>query len=903
LSDVTQLESRPGTRRVLETIAFHVLLVIVGLRPLIAETYDSAVTSIGEAISLIAGPSPARTLIMDVAILAAGLLCLTAGAFGPPRPRLRRTGLTIAVVVLSVAAVVSTLSAGQKRLAANASLDWLCGVVVALTLMRLVGGCAARRRVLLGVVLAGAVVQAFECGDQYFTGFADTQRHYEGIREEFWARQGVPLDDPKVALYEQRLRAHEATGFFPHSNVAGSYLVLCAFAAGGVVVRRVRELRRRPTVPSSGTDVLHPALGMVAFAVVIGAVILTGSRGAIVSAACGALLWVVLAVADRRVARNHRRALLVGWGAAVGVMLVVVLWGLSRGTLPTDSLRFRWSYWQASAEMIAEHPTVGVGRENFGRHYTRYKSIESPEEVANPHNLLVQSASEWGVVGLVGMVVLLVGASVRLTTAPIRRTTAPGTDTATERVEVAGGTPTGSRKRNQTEPGNAVVALAARLSAWGVGSAFAVLPALLVVRSLLLGTDDPGFVYYTTVMTALMWVAGWVVFVPASASRMSVAAGLLALVIHDLINFALFVPGVFTTAFALYAWAATDDSSGDEVAWNGRTARARASGAGEESARHRSTARAEARGAGEESAPCRSAARAEARGSGEESARHRSAARARASGAGEESARHRSTARAEARGSGEESARHRSAARAEARGSGEEGTGRRRAALGVCVLGWVGATLVVVFVIVPPVRAQRALEAARALRGTAPLSPLEGGPVEAAYRRAARLDPWDPTPLVEWSEYLAAVAALPVSEGRRFALRESAIEALERGMARDPDSVGLRRMGARLRLEQARLRPDASTCRAAEDAARATIDRYPQDPRGWVVLAEALLTTGESLSDPERCAEAAKYLEHARRLDQRRHNYAQEVRSLTAGEQRRIAAYLERAEQCAASNP
>jgi cytochrome c-type biogenesis protein CcmH/NrfG len=215
----------------------------------------------------------------------------------------------------------------------------------------------------------------------------------------------------------------------------------------------------------------------------------------------------------------------------------------------------------------------------------------------------------------------------------------------------------------------------------------------------------------------------------------------------------------------------------------------------------------------------------------------------------------------------------------------------------------VGATLVVVFVIVPPVRAQRALEAARALRGTAPLSPLEGGPVEAAYRRAARLDPWDPTPLVEWSEYLAAVAALPVSEGRRFALRESAIEALERGMARDPDSVGLRRMGARLRLEQARLRPDASTCRAAEDAARATIDRYPQDPRGWVVLAEALLTTGESLSDPERCAEAAKYLEHARRLDQRRHNYAQEVRSLTAGEQRRIAAYLERAEQCAASNP
>ena len=87
--------------------------------------------------------------------------------------------------------------------------------------------------------------------------------------------------------------------------------------------------------------------------------------------------------------------------------------GLTWGHLPTASLDFRWQYWRASAPLIADHPLTGVGRENFGRHYLAYKSIDSPEEIRNPHNLFVEATAEWGALGGAGLLALLLAGSWR----------------------------------------------------------------------------------------------------------------------------------------------------------------------------------------------------------------------------------------------------------------------------------------------------------------------------------------------------------------------------------------------------------------------------------------------------------------------------------------------------------
>ncbi|NIA21908.1 MAG: hypothetical protein GWP05_08110 [Anaerolineaceae bacterium] len=74
------------------------------------------------------------------------------------------------------------------------------------------------------------------------------------------------------------------------------------------------------------------------------------------------------------------------------------------------SLRFRWDYWQGAWGVIREHPLWGVGAENFGSHYPAHKLAYAPEEVKDPHNILVRSWVELGLAGLLGVVVLIASA-------------------------------------------------------------------------------------------------------------------------------------------------------------------------------------------------------------------------------------------------------------------------------------------------------------------------------------------------------------------------------------------------------------------------------------------------------------------------------------------------------------
>ncbi|GAG22623.1 unnamed protein product, partial [marine sediment metagenome] len=110
--------------RVIEAISLFVLILVVSLRPLVAETYDSTGSSITAALESVADPSPLRTLVFDLLVLSSACGWLLARAIGPTR-RYRRTGLEWGVAIVAIAAVISCLAAGNKRLAVNASIDWL----------------------------------------------------------------------------------------------------------------------------------------------------------------------------------------------------------------------------------------------------------------------------------------------------------------------------------------------------------------------------------------------------------------------------------------------------------------------------------------------------------------------------------------------------------------------------------------------------------------------------------------------------------------------------------------------------------------------------------------------------------------------------------------------------------
>lgn len=518
--------------RLLQTLSLLILLVVVGLRPLVAESYDSAVNSISQAITTIDDPSPLRTIGFDLAILVAAMLWLAAQLAGSPG-RMKWTGLEVGWLVLAVGALGSCFVAGQQRLAINGAIDWLCYPLLAMLLAQLLDS-SWRRRVALAVVLAAGAAQAIECAEQVFLSFPDTRADYEEKKAEFWASQGVELDSSKVVLFEQRLKSQEATGFLSHSNVAGSVLALCSLACAALAVglRGARgDAAKTNPAPSAAAWALAAALAA--------AVLLTNSRGAIASLILAGAVWAIAVRCRPWIDHHRRRVFIGGWTLAAVGILAVIGHGLYHGSLPGSSLNFRWQYWETSAAMIGDHPLFGLGAENFGRHYTQYKSIGSSEEVANPHNLLVHLTANWGLVGLAGGVLMLLGASWRM----LGTTPAP---TDPPRID-----PT-------REVAPAWVWAAALLAAVPLG------------RRLLAGSHDPAYLYYTTIVTGFGWAVGLAVAWPRRgrgepmerAIGAGLACALLAFLVHDLINFALFVPGAATTFFAavgiLSAWVRRD---------------------------------------------------------------------------------------------------------------------------------------------------------------------------------------------------------------------------------------------------------------------------------------------------------------------------------------------------------
>ncbi len=517
-----------------QTIIFIALVALVALRPLVSETYDYRTDSISLALTDIANPTPVLTLGFVLVILLCGVAWLITRAIGTPTPY-RRTGLEWGSVVLAVAAVVSCVAAGQQRVAITASLDWLCLPILAITLTQLMQ-THLHRRVLLAAVLASACVQTFHGFEQYFVGFDETWSAYQAGKADFWASQGVAIDSTKVELFERRILAREASGTFSHSNVAGSYLVLCGITALGLAISTWRNRNE----DASSLKLLCKIGSGIGAAAILATVWLTGSLGAILTGGV-AIAGLLLAWRFRPKIDRHRRKLFaLGWSAFLLGCVATIGHGIYHGSLPGSSLNFRWQYWVNATGMIADHPLAGVGRENFGNHYLAYKSIESPEEISNPHNLFVQAASEWGFLGLAGVVMVAFGLSRALT-----RTTrySPRNDDPDSIIP-------------NTDCGYGPATAAGSLLIAGM--------VVVIGRLALCGSSQDAYLYYTGVVTVLAWGTGAAVFYCGAFSRKTssgtndltgtaAAFGVLAFAIHELANFAIFVPGTATTLFALIA--------------------------------------------------------------------------------------------------------------------------------------------------------------------------------------------------------------------------------------------------------------------------------------------------------------------------------------------------------------
>jgi len=221
----------------------------------------------------------------------------------------------------------------------------------------------------------------------------------------------------------------------------------------------------------------------------------------------------------------------------VGI-LFIVHYGFKHNTLPGgNSMLVRWQYWVASAAMISDHFFTGVGGSNFGSFYTHYKIPEGLETVRDPHCFVLSILSSYGIIGLAGF---CCGLCVPIIRAIKNSKIAPPAD-----------------KNN----------LPAAVRSFGI---FAVL-IFLLLRPLAVRTELSTNIAVTIYILAIMYAAPafllgttlWLCvrsrnsYDEFSVWTAPLLCGIFAVLLHNLIDFAIFEPGIMTALWVLAALVAS----------------------------------------------------------------------------------------------------------------------------------------------------------------------------------------------------------------------------------------------------------------------------------------------------------------------------------------------------------
>lgn len=384
-------QAAPPPATPLQSALVVALFGLLAVRPLIPESFGSFDLPFADAGA--SGPTRSATVWLDWLSLLVSLILVIQNGF-LPRAAIWGCGLLIAATVFSV------MSADAKRVALNAS-----GTLIAMSVagVALMGALRNRGQALLplAAVLASCGLNALKCFQQHAYEFADTVEAWQQRKMEL-AQRGVDVFDPLFTNFERRLLSQNAFGYLAHPNLAASVMMMGAVAAAGLALCSLRRSGKSRSIALIGGTVLSIAM--------FAGVYLTGSKGALIAGICG--VGIVL-LADR-VFRSPRSRMLLVVLVGLGSFVCLIGWGLWKGTLPGDSLAFRWEYWTSAARALPDAGWSGLGRENFIAAHMQQKAASATEEVRNPHNLWLSLLVEMGPLGFLAGGVLLAGAAWRL---------------------------------------------------------------------------------------------------------------------------------------------------------------------------------------------------------------------------------------------------------------------------------------------------------------------------------------------------------------------------------------------------------------------------------------------------------------------------------------------------------
>jgi O-antigen ligase len=508
---------------ILEYIALALCLCVIALRTTFTESPPSQSTTPANLSDNL------YTLSVSAVLFLSFVFWFIYG-FCSKRFLYRFTSLEIGLCLFCIAAVISGFAASNKRAAITDALCLITPVLMAVLLVQILDS-QSKIKLVLTVIAALGVLSAYQCAEQFFASNQATIDQYEQEPQTILEPFGIQPGSVQQFLFEHRLYSRDVRGFFTTGNSAGSFAILASFAAVALFIDKFKNRQSQPSGP------LSLITCGVAVAVVVFGLIITRSKGAIAAFLIAAGFFVAFLYFGNWLKMHKKAILLVCLLFFIAVGCAVVAYGLTHDRLPGgNSMLVRWQYWLAAAKMYADHPFTGVGPGNFAHFYTHYKPAAALESVADPHNFLLSVLTQYGPLGLIGFLAMLF--------IPLWKSF----------PNQAGSSP---QVQSQLPFRTLAITYLLVLSA-----------VLLLIRPLIMRTpigdtfEVMSYLIFTLYVTPVIAfaVGSWLLTArttthqsPAVYTSAALFCAALGLLLHNLIDFAIFEPPVFTAFWAIAA--------------------------------------------------------------------------------------------------------------------------------------------------------------------------------------------------------------------------------------------------------------------------------------------------------------------------------------------------------------
>ena len=303
-------------------------------------------------------------------------------------------------------AAVATAPPGNLRLATNEAWLWVAGACVLTASRRVMASPEAQSACLLLVMVCASALAVHTLHQQYISLPADRQAYREDPDEVIrLAGIDAPPGSAERMVFESRLLDGGPTGTFALANSLAGVLVV-----GTIVMLGVLGFSWRDSSWLSRC-VLAAAMALCALGLLY-----VRSRSAILAAMLGAVVSGVLFLWPREASERFRAisSLIMKATAVFFAALVLVVLALDKFAAAEwigqarASMEFRLQYWRSTVAMVLDRPIFGAGPGNFQSIYLQYREDSASEQIAEPHNFLIETMSSGGIPALLLVLGLLV---------------------------------------------------------------------------------------------------------------------------------------------------------------------------------------------------------------------------------------------------------------------------------------------------------------------------------------------------------------------------------------------------------------------------------------------------------------------------------------------------------------